>query len=254
MRLLFAIACVFALYVLLPDHARRQIEAVTDRSSDRSVGSRTWEGTLPTSGTLPLSGTSNDKNEVFASLPRNASLSNDADDLRLGVSPEKRATLIPNYVIVTGDHVNIRTEPSTSAKRLGSLPQGTKLILLEKGREWHRVSGQVSGQPVIGWMSSRYLSNVATPVISAPAPQPKRRTAAPTSREITAARNAIIRQSIAAYPGSCPCPFSRDRAGRRCGNRSAWSKPGGYSPICFDSDVSASRLSTYLARNRMSSR
>ena len=47
----------------------------------------------------------------------------------------------------------------------------------------------------------------------------------------------IIRQSIAAYPGSCPCPYSVDRAGRRCGARSAYSRPGGYAPLCFPSDV-----------------
>lgn len=47
----------------------------------------------------------------------------------------------------------------------------------------------------------------------------------------------IIQESIASYPGSCACPYSRDRGGRRCGRRSAWSRPGGYSPICYTSDV-----------------
>jgi len=46
-----------------------------------------------------------------------------------------------------------------------------------------------------------------------------------------------IRQSIAAYSGSCPCPYSVDRAGRRCGARSAYSKPGGAAPLCFPADV-----------------
>jgi hypothetical protein len=47
----------------------------------------------------------------------------------------------------------------------------------------------------------------------------------------------LIRQSIAAYPGSCPCPYSVDRAGRRCGARSAYSRPGGHAPLCFPGDV-----------------
>ncbi|HEX8216172.1 MAG TPA: hypothetical protein VF577_01790 [Allosphingosinicella sp.] len=47
----------------------------------------------------------------------------------------------------------------------------------------------------------------------------------------------LIRESIASYPGSCPCPYSTDRAGRRCGARSAYSRPGGYAPICYPSDV-----------------
>lgn len=50
-------------------------------------------------------------------------------------------------------------------------------------------------------------------------------------------RREIIRESIAAYPGSCPCPYSVDRAGRRCGARSAYSRPGGYAPQCYPSDV-----------------
>lgn len=36
----------------------------------------------------------------------------------------------------------------------------------------------------------------------------------------------IIRQSIASYSGSCPCPYNADRAGRSCGRRSAYSRPG----------------------------
>lgn len=47
----------------------------------------------------------------------------------------------------------------------------------------------------------------------------------------------IIRQSIASYSGSCPCPYNVDRGGRRCGARSAYSRPGGHAPICFASDV-----------------
>jgi len=31
----------------------------------------------------------------------------------------------------------------------------------------------------------------------------------------------IIKQSIASYRGSCPCPYNTDRTGRRCGARSA---------------------------------
>ena len=47
----------------------------------------------------------------------------------------------------------------------------------------------------------------------------------------------IIQQSIASYPGSCACPYSTMRNGRRCGRRSAYSKPGGYAPLCYKRDV-----------------
>lgn len=32
--------------------------------------------------------------------------------------------------------------------------------------------------------------------------------------------------------GNCPCPYNVDREGVLCGKRSAWCKPGGYSPVC----------------------
>ena len=50
-------------------------------------------------------------------------------------------------------------------------------------------------------------------------------------------REIIIQQSIASYPGTCACPYSTMRNGRRCGRRSAYSKPGGYSPICYKTDI-----------------
>lgn len=50
-------------------------------------------------------------------------------------------------------------------------------------------------------------------------------------------RQAMIKQSILSYPGNCPCPYSTDRGGRACGKRSAYSKPGGYTPFCYPSDI-----------------
>src|SRR5438034_5380504 len=47
----------------------------------------------------------------------------------------------------------------------------------------------------------------------------------------------IIKESIASYRGSCPCLYSVDRAGRMCGRRSAYSKPGGAFPFCYERDV-----------------
>ena len=55
----------------------------------------------------------------------------------------------------------------------------------------------------------------------------------------------LIRQSIAGYSGNCPCPYNTDRAGRRCGGRSAWSRPGGASPLCYEGDVTQSRVDAY---------
>jgi len=47
----------------------------------------------------------------------------------------------------------------------------------------------------------------------------------------------IIKESIANYPGKCPCPYSIMSNGQKCGKRSAYSKPGGYEPLCYISDI-----------------
>jgi hypothetical protein len=54
-------------------------------------------------------------------------------------------------------------------------------------------------------------------------------------------RQAIIQESIARYQATghpCACPDNLARNGSRCGGRSAYSRPGGASPLCFPQDVS----------------
>lgn len=62
-------------------------------------------------------------------------------------------------------------------------------------------------------------------------------------------RREIIKESLAQYPGSCPCPYNVDRGGRRCGRRSAYSRPGGYSPECYPSDISKQEVKAWRARH-----
>ena len=69
-----------------------------------------------------------------------------------------------------------------------------------------------------------------------------------TARETDAQiRQKIIQESIDSYPGNCPCPYNTDRAGHRCGGRSAYNRAGGYSPKCFTSDVSDAEVRKYRA-------
>lgn len=58
-----------------------------------------------------------------------------------------------------------------------------------------------------------------------------------TAQSDAAIKQRLIRESIASYSGSCPCPYNTDRAGRRCGQRSAYARPGGAAPICYPGDV-----------------
>lgn len=58
-------------------------------------------------------------------------------------------------------------------------------------------------------------------------------------------RKMIIRESIASYPGNCPCPDNLASNGSRCGKRSAYSRAGGYSPICYPEDVTREMIRRY---------
>ena len=85
------------------------------------------------------------------------------------------------------------------------------------------------------WKSGSAAALAAAAAMIALAPQ----AAAQTDAQV---RQRLIRESIASYPGSCPCPYSTDRAGRRCGARSAYSRPGGYAPLCYPAEVTAAQV------------
>src|SRR5207248_98975 len=54
-------------------------------------------------------------------------------------------------------------------------------------------------------------------------------------------RDQIVHDSIAAYLATghpCACPYNMARNGSSCGGRSAYSRPGGASPLCYPKDVS----------------
>lgn len=154
-------------------------------------------------------------------------------------------------VYVTGSRVNVRSGPGIANPVVATLPQGTELNELGSNDGWTRLSGRFNNRNIEGWMSSQFLSREKPKARQAlVSTRSTRAVAPPTNREIARAKQAIINESIRSYSGSCPCPYNTDRAGRRCGGRSAWSRPGGRSPMCYDSDVSKTRLDAFLARHR----
>lgn len=62
----------------------------------------------------------------------------------------------------------------------------------------------------------------------------------------------LIDQSIRNYSGRCPCPYHTDRAGHRCGKRSAYSRRGGYTPLCYPTDITPQMLAE--AKKKLSPR
>ena len=60
-----------------------------------------------------------------------------------------------------------------------------------------------------------------------------------------AIKQKLIRESIASYSGNCPCPYNSASNGSSCGRRSAWSRAGGYAPLCYASDVTPAMVREY---------
>ena len=50
----------------------------------------------------------------------------------------------------------------------------------------------------------------------------------------------MILESISRYAGNCACPYQYASNGTSCGRRSAYSRPGGYAPLCYEGDISDS--------------
>ena len=66
-------------------------------------------------------------------------------------------------------------------------------------------------------------------------------------------RQQIIAASIASYPGHCACPCNSAKNGSACGGRSAWSRKGGYAPICYEREVSNEMVQQRRNTNRQAS-
>ena len=55
---------------------------------------------------------------------------------------------------------------------------------------------------------------------------------------IQSVKRQMIQESISRYPGNCACPYQYASNGTSCGRRSAYSRPGGYAPLCYEADIS----------------
>jgi len=84
----------------------------------------------------------------------------------------------------------------------------------------------------------------------APSASPSSRAAQGTLTDAQIAAH-IVTQSRANYHASgrpCACPDDLASNGSRCGQRSAYSRPGGAEPYCYPSDVPRSAIEAYRRR------
>jgi len=59
----------------------------------------------------------------------------------------------------------------------------------------------------------------------------------------------LIKESISHYRGNCPCPYNHASNGSSCGKRSAYSRPGGASPLCYRADVQKELIDRWRAQH-----
>lgn len=64
----------------------------------------------------------------------------------------------------------------------------------------------------------------------------------------SAIKQKMIAASIASYSGNCPCPYNTAKNGSRCGKRSAYSRIGGATPLCYAEDITETMLRAYKNR------
>lgn len=136
------------------------------------------------------------------------------------------------WVYVASSRLNVRNGPSILDARITSFLKGTRLKVLSRKGVWTQVLEPKSD--VIGWMHSDYLSG--TPIAAE---------LRPPDVEV---RFILIRQSIGNFSGSCPCPYSVDGRGQRCGTRSAYRRQVA-APLCYANDVTERMIGQYRQTN-----
>ena len=133
------------------------------------------------------------------------------------------------FAVVTVNNLKIRAGQSSRSKVQGRLVRGAMVKIVDSHGNWWLIDPL--GPETVGYVSSRYLVPLNAEL------QQSSPTSIVTPRTDAEIVRDIVDESIARYRGKCPCPYSIDRAGRRCGTRSAYSRQGGASPMCFATDV-----------------
>lgn len=200
------------------------------------MANRGWLGWV-IAGVITLAWLTSD-DEITSPAPSTSSQSIDRPDAQIDPKKRERRDLSPSVELslqspvttlsapepapvpyYTKANVRLRAGPSTSTAIVWTVPAGTEVLSITREAEWHKVS--VRGYR--GYIRGDFLTD-NRPVFEKSRPAPlARRT--PTRRSGEAVRDP--------YVGTCDCPYDLMRNGRSCGGRSAYSRPGGRSPVCY---------------------
>lgn len=163
--------------------------------------------------------------------------------------PAAEAKPIRRKLYVRGKEVPMRSAPDAKARILNRLPNGMEVGELSRREGWVQIQHPISATE--GWISARRLSQAppqSNQANTEEQPKPKK-TERPGLEVLSdvAIIARLIALDAASYSGNCRCPENTDRAGRRCGARSAYSKPGGREPLCYAHDVKPAMIANFRA-------
>jgi SH3-like domain-containing protein len=146
---------------------------------------------------------------------------------------------------VTGNDIALRKGPGAKTAIVDRLSRGTVVVELDRNDGWVKVRHPVTAAE--GWVKASLVrADDGNAAKDATAPEKT-----PTKIEATKALatsvvvSRILAESRAGYPGNCACPDDVDKRGHRCGGRSAYSRPGGYAPLCYPRDVTKEMIAEY---------
>lgn len=164
-------------------------------------------------------------------------------------SARSRNATQPRPAFVRGKAVALRSGPGKTFSVLDRYDAGREVDVIDADGEWAKVKDRLTQRE--GWVFASLLSDTPLEKPQADPEATREKKVAPKvapdlSDSLIVQR--LIAASIANYPGNCPCPENRDRAGRRCGKRSAWAKGGGYAPLCYASDITPAMIAAFRGR------
>jgi len=169
------------------------------------------------------------------------------------LAPEKAPALTPQRawrnVWIRGHKVPVRSEPVATASIVDRVDNGLLVVEYERRDDWVLIEHPVTAKR--GWVSAKRIS-LAAPAETEAERKRDEEIKPPSKAALTTAAIValLIKESLADYHSHapCACPYDRDRRGHQCGARSAWSRPGGYAPLCFPKDVTPEAIAAYRAR------
>lgn len=181
----------------------------------------------------------------YVSLPPDAPRAESIATMSAPLAPSRPAASAvppPDTLYVSGHKVPLRAEANGKAAILDRFGHGEAVTVLGRSNDWVQVRNVRTQRE--GWIAKKRLRDEAPEQIE----KPVKPTISPSVTLGTAAiAKLLITASIDAYPSSCACPYQSDRGGRSCGRRSAYSRPGGFAPLCYAKDITPTMIASYRA-------